>query len=126
MMRTRLPASILLVGVALAAAACGDDDNESQARERAEQLVEAARSTDIAPDLSVDAVRSVYGDDAPQVCGVLEDDPVNITTWARAWRGAPDEHVDDLVAYDRLVVDIYCPDQAERLDEVLDDLHVDS
>ena len=67
--------------------------------------------------------KALYGDAAPAVCGPLEDDPVNLATWARVNRAMPVDKTTELVDYDRLVVDTYCPEMAARFDELLADLH---
>jgi len=116
----------LVAGAALALAITGCADiDEPTAASRAETLVEEARATGIAPDLTVDVAESLYGDSAPTVCGPLDDDPVSVLTWSRVNRHMPEEQVTDLVDYDRLVIDTYCPDLAGDYEELLDDLHYD-
>ena len=80
----------------------------------------------MAPDLDVDVAKSLYGADASTVGGPLEDDPVNITTWSRVNRGMPETLVDELIRYDRLVIDVYCPELGDRFYDLLDDLHYQS
>lgn len=124
MRRRRVPWLVVAAVIVVGAAACSEDEGtEGRARARADELVAEAGSTGVAPDLDADVAMSLYGDDAPTVCGPLADDPVNITTWARVNRGMPDTVVDDLVRYDRLVIDAYCPELRERFDELLDELH---
>ncbi len=123
MTRRRVPWIMVAAVIAVGAAACSEQDATATATARANELVAEARSTGVAPDLDVDVAESLYGEDAPAVCGPLEDDPVNITTWSRVNRGMPDTLVNDLIRYDRLVIDTYCPDLHNRFDDLLDDLH---
>ncbi len=115
-----------VVARAAGASACGADDSRP-ANEKADALVTAARADDLAPNLTNEIARTLYGDDGGQVCGTLEHDkqPTLVGLGRTRALAQPDEHADRLVAYDRLVVEIYCPEQLERFDEVLDDLHID-
>ena len=121
MRRRRVPWLVVAAVIVVGAASCSEQ--EATATARADELVAEARSTGVAPDLDAEVAISLYGDDAPTVCGPLEDDPVNITTWSRVNRGMPDTLVDELIRFDRLVIDVYCPDQHDRFDELLDELH---
>lgn len=106
--------------VALAGVACSNVD-QSVANQRAQQLV--AQVGDLSPELDVETAESVYGDSAPTVCGLLTDSPVNIVTWARTYRGMPADETSQLVEVDRVVVQVYCPDELDRFNELLDSLN---
>lgn len=111
------------VALALLLSACGTS-HSSLTGQRAQQLVKNLEAADAVPDISVETAESLYGEDAAAVCGPLEDDRVNLATWARIpLRGMPSEKTDDLIQYDRIVVRTYCPDQEHRLDDLLSELH---
>lgn len=115
-----------VVALAAGASACGADDSRP-ANEKADALVTAARADDLAPNLTNDIARVLYGDDGGAVCRTLTDDQQPTVAGLGRLRvlGQPDEHADRLAAFDRLVVEIYCPGELERFDELLDDLHID-
>lgn len=106
---------------------CGEADDSVSANAKADALVVAARASDLAPHLTNEVARTLYGDDGGRVCATLKRDqqPTLIGLGRMRILSQPDEHVDDLVAYDRLVVGIYCPDKLGRFEKVLDELHVD-
>lgn len=112
--------------LAVGSTGCGATDSDP-ANAKADALVSAASADDLAPNLTNEVARTLYGNDGGRVCGALERDeqPTLLGMGRTRMLSQPDEHVDDLVAFDRLVVKIYCPDQLGRFDEVLEDLHVD-
>jgi hypothetical protein len=112
-----------LLALALLLGACGTE-HSSLTSERARQLVENVEVADAVPEISVESAESLYGEDATAVCGPLEDDRVNIVTWGRIpLRGMPEEKTEDLIDYDRVVVQTYCPDVEPELDDLLRELH---
>ncbi|WP_181311606.1 hypothetical protein [Nocardioides campestrisoli] len=123
--RRALAVPLLLAVTLCSLAACGNSDDSDIAQQRAEQLVQATQDNGSAPGLTTRTARSLYGEDADAVCGDLEDRPLGLAGWARVTRAVPEEHVEDLVAYDRTVVDVYCPDLMDDFDDLLDSLHVD-
>jgi hypothetical protein len=125
MRRTSIVAILAALTVGLTA--CGAADDSDPANAKADALVRAASAEDLAPNLTNEVARTLYGNDGGRVCGALKRDeqPTLVGMGRTRILSQPDEHVDDLVAFDRLVVEIYCPDQIGRFDEVLDELHVD-
>ncbi len=123
----RLTIAATLAVLALGVSACGAADDSDPANAKADALVRAAKADDLAPNLTNEVARTLYGDDGGRVCGTLEHDeqPTLVGIGRARILGQPDEHVDDLVAFDRLVVETYCPQQLQRFDEVLDQLHVE-
>lgn len=119
----RAAALVLALGVALSG--CGHTSDSELARQRADELVAKTQANGSAPGLTAETARNLYGEDAHSVCAPLRHDPIEVVTWARVTRHVPREQVRDLVAYDRAVVEVYCPDELQRYDELLDDLHVD-
>lgn len=112
-----------LLVLALLLGACGTEHSELTT-ERAQQLVENVEAAEAVPEISVESAESLYGEDATAVCGPLEDDRVNIATWARIpLRGMPEEKTEDLIDYDRVVVQTYCSDLEPELDDLLSELH---
>lgn len=115
----------VILALAVAAAGCSATDMDRRGRWLADRLEEEAHATGIAPELDEDIALSLYGDDAEVVCGPLEGDP-NALVWSRMrLEGMPEEVTDDLVAYDRLVVEVYCPDRLDTYDDLLDRLNYD-
>jgi hypothetical protein len=123
----RMTIVALLALLCMGVTACAAEDND-EANVKADALVLAARSDGLAPELTNEIARTLYGDDGGQVCGALKRDwqPTLIGQGhMRKLTSQPDEHADELLAYDQLVVEIYCPDQLPRFEEVLDQLNVD-
>ncbi|WP_101523641.1 hypothetical protein [Nocardioides houyundeii] len=119
-----LAAGLFAVSLAAALAGCADDDRQV-AQERAERLVELTRSNGTAPELTVEVARNLYGEHAYAVCASLAGSPLDLAVWARVTRAVPEELVQDLVAYDRSVVEVYCPDRLDDYEDLLDTLNVD-
>jgi len=125
MRRTCLSAALTALAVGLTA--CGAASDSGPANTKANALVRAASADDLAPNLTNEVARTLYGNDGGRVCGTLRRDkqPTLIGLGRTRILSQPDEHVDDLVAFDRLVVKIYCPEELGRFDDVLDELNVD-
>lgn len=109
-------AIVILVG-------CGESSNKV-AQQHANELVRATQSAGLALGLTPQIAVSLYGKNAHAICGPLKDDEVNLVTLSRIqlW-GTPSDKTDDLIAYDKLVVQTYCPDQLEEFEELLNDLN---
>jgi hypothetical protein len=114
-----------LAALAIGGAGCGATDSRS-ANAKADALVRAARARDLAPNLTNEVARTLYGNDGGRVCGTLVHDkqPTLLGLGRTRVLAQPEEHSDDLVAYDRLVVGVYCRDELGRFDEIIDQLHV--
>ncbi|WP_262848186.1 hypothetical protein [Mumia quercus] len=125
-MRELLTRAALLVAVVGLSAACGSSDSDS-AEALASDFTRAAVDSGVAPEMTTELAKSLYGDDGGSVCAALDEQPDDVAlpwAWTRV-TAMPDEHVQDLVDYDRVVVDVYCPDEKETLDALLDDLNFD-
>ena len=122
---------VLLAGAAAAllllSAACSSTSDADQATEqaRAEQLVDAARAAGVAPRLTVDTARALYGTDAPAVCdafdGGLSTAERNLI-FGNPAQGRSKTITDDAVIFGRLVVKTYCPDNLDHYDDAVADL----
>ena len=114
--------AVLAIGVA----GCGADDSDS-ANAKADALVKAASAENLAPNLTNEVARTLYGDDGGRVCGTLTRDsqPTVLGLGRTRIQSQPEEHVDDLVAYDRLVVKTYCPDELGQFNDLLERLRID-
>lgn len=126
-MRRRTAILAAAVGVASALLAGCASTDETAADQNAQALVAATQAAGIAPELTPEIAESLYEDDAPGICGPLEDNELGLVRFARIplW-GMPEEKTQDLVEYDRLVVETYCPDQLDRFNEVLDRLNYEA
>ena len=116
----------LLVAVVGLAAGCGST-NEDTADALAGDFTQAAVDSGVAPEMTTGLAKSLYGDDGGAVCAALDDQPDDVAlpwAWTRTHR-MPSEHVKELVDYDRVVVDVYCPDKEGTFNALLDDLNYD-
>ncbi|MER8232382.1 hypothetical protein [Streptomyces sp. NPDC094049] len=103
---TALPLAVLVL-----LTGCASD---SRAKEvKAALFTEKARAAGVASGMTPAVAESLYGDDGGALCAALDGNPAGLLLgWGRATLTAtPEEHADDLIAYDRLVVDVYCPDR---------------
>lgn len=117
-------AGVALAALALAGCASTDDDTASGlGTSFADQAVRSGLAPNMTPSLAAD----LYGDDGGALCAVVARDSWPQTLgWARTTVfKSPDEHVSDLVEYDRLVIQTYCPDEENAFDELLDALSYD-
>ena len=112
-----------LVGLVLLASGCSStaDGGQAEQTSRAQSLVAAADAAGLAPGLTVDAAESLYGTDAPQICGVLDD---GVQSAQSLISSVPVGRRTKLfttnaVAYERLVVGTYCPEQLPTFDALV-------
>jgi hypothetical protein len=114
-------AAILLVGSAVSS----DSSSSATEQQRAEQLVQSVHEAGLAPRLTVGVAESLYGDDAPAVCDVFQD---GLTTaeenllLGNPAHGRRKTITNDAIAYGRIVVTTYCPDNLADYDQAVDDL----
>ncbi|MET0911119.1 MAG: hypothetical protein ABWZ99_16755 [Ilumatobacteraceae bacterium] len=104
----------------LVLSACGSDATEEANEDAlATQFVASVHAAGVAPRLTPDAAASLYGTDAPAVCGAFDGE---LSTSARnvlfgnLRQGRRKTITDDAVTYGRLVVETYCPDQLADFD----------
>ena len=122
--RRRLVAPICGLASVLVLAGCGSTSAADQATEKAkaEQLVTATQAAGVAPHLTVDLAEALYGTDAPTVCDVFKD---GLTTSERndllgnPTGRRPKTITTDAVAYGRLVVTTYCPEELFNYQDVV-------
>ena len=113
--------AVAVVGIAMMVVGCGSTSPADKAAEqqKAEQLVAATHAAGVAPHLTVELAASLYGTDAPTVCDVFAD---GLTTAERNdLFGNPTGRrakviTTDAITYDRLVAEIYCPDELPHFD----------
>lgn len=107
----------------LVLAGCASTD-DATATSLATAFADKAVSSGLAPNMTASLAEDLYRDDGGALCAVVERDAWPQTLgWARTTVfKSPDEHVSDVVAYDRLVVQTYCPDEENAFDELLDAL----
>lgn len=125
-MRDLLKRGALLVAVVSLAAGCGST-NEDKEDTLASDFTRAAVDSGVAPEMTTDLAKSLYGDDGGAVCAALDDQPDDVAlpwAWTRTHR-TPSEHLEELIDYDRVVVEVYCPDEQDTFNALLDDLHYD-
>ena len=125
-MRDLLRRGALLVAVVGLAAGCGST-NEDSADALASDFAQAAVDSGVAPEMTPELAESLYGDDGGSGCAALDEQPDDVAlpwAWTRV-TAMPDEHVQDLVEYDRVVVEVYCPDDERTFDALLEDLNYD-
>jgi hypothetical protein len=123
---TRRAVVVLVLVLAVALAGCGANDSHV-ANERADRLVRLAHTSDLAPNLTNEVARTLYGASGGRVCATLRDDesPTVIPLARTRALVEPDEHTRDLVRFDMLVVAVYCPGQRAALADLLDRLGYD-
>ena len=99
-------------------AGCGSDESDSSEQALAEQLVAATQAAGVAPRLTVDTAKSLYGTDAEAVCkafdGELSTSAKNqlLGRFGLSRRKTITDHA---VTYGGLVVDTYCPEVARAV-----------
>ncbi|MGO4255011.1 hypothetical protein [Marmoricola sp. RAF53] len=104
--------------------ACSTSHSASE-KAKAQQLVAATESADVAPGLTVQAAEALYGSSAPQLCDALDD---GISTAEQLLlTGNPSGRrgklvTDDAITYGRLVVQTYCPKKISEYDDLVDDI----
>lgn len=118
-------AAVVLTALASAGCASTDDDTASSL---GTSFADEAASSGLAPNMTPSLAADLYGDDGGALCAVVARDSWPQTLgWARTTVfKSPDEHVSDLVDYDRLVIRTYCPDEENAFDELLDALSYSS
>jgi hypothetical protein len=111
------------LAVVLFVSACGPDaDERAEQEDLATQLVDSAHAAGVAPRLTVGMAESLYGTEAPAVCGAFDGE---LSTAARnvlfgnLRQGRRKTITDDAVTYGRLVVETYCPNQLADFDEAV-------
>ena len=108
-------------------AGCSSTSAKEQATEKADaqKLVSAAHSAGVAPDLTVEVAESLYGTSASQICDVLKDGVSSAESMLLSGNpsGRREKLVTtDAVAYERLVVKTYCPDELSTYDDLVADI----
>ena len=126
-MNSRFTIGLLVCVYALVAVACGQSDaDEADAEAKAERLVVLAESQGY-DRLTVQIAEVVYGTSAPTVCGAFD------SGWHRDLAiyhgrnpsGRLAQQVGpDLLAFDRLVIEVYCPEHLQDFDEFVGDLRL--
>ena len=123
--RRRIAAVVAIVALAGVGAGCGSDETDSSEQALAEQLVAATKAAGVAPRLTVDTAKSLYGTDAEAVCKAFDED---LSTSAknqllgRFGLSRRKTITDQAVTYGGLVIDTYCPEARERYDKVVADV----
>lgn len=106
-----------LIGVAAVTVACSSTSAEDDAiaRDRADQLVDAAAAAGVAPRLTPEVAESLYGTDASAVCDAFSGGTSTageLILLGNLAQGRRQTITDDAVVYARLVIETYCPDVA--------------
>ncbi len=126
-MRSRFTIGLLVCAFALVIVACGQSEaDKADAEAKAERLVALAQSKGY-ERLTAQIAEVVYGTSAPTVCGVLDSD------WHRDLAihlgrnpsGRIGQQISpDLLVFDRLVIEVYCPEKLPDIDEFVEDLRL--
>jgi hypothetical protein len=108
-------------------AGCSSTGAEEKATEQAnaKTLVSAAHAAGVAPGLTVEVAESLYGTSAPQICDVLKDGVSSAESLLLSGNpsGRREKLVTtDAVAYERLVVKTYCPDELSTYEDLVADI----
>lgn len=110
--------------VALLLTGCSSTGSHEE-RAKAEKLVKATESAGVAPGLTVDTAEALYGDSAAPVCDALDGGVGNVEQLLLTGNvtGRRDKVItEDAVTYGRLVVQVYCPDELDTYDDLVDDI----
>ena len=124
-MRDLLKRGALLVAVVGLAAGCGSTNEDTE--DAPSTSATSSPISGVAPEMTTKLAKSLYGDDGGAVCAALDDQPDDVAlpwAWTRV-TAMPDEQVEDLVEYDRVVVDVYCPEEKDTFNALLEDLNYD-
>ena len=91
----------------------------------AEQLVSAAQAAGVAPGMTVAVAESLYGSSAAQICDALDGGVSSaesmLLTLNPSGRRAK-LITTDAIAYERLVVQTYCPDELSTYDDLVSEI----
>ena len=116
-------------GLSALLAGCGWSSDTDEAKSKADAFTQAVLETELAPAMTAEVARSLYADDGGTVCALLDDDPQSpsLVAWARTnVRGQPEEQAQDVIEYDRIVVETYCPENLERFETLISDLNYEA
>ena len=122
----RMACSIVVWGIVASSCSFRSDSDQEAAESKAEQLIESLRGTSLAPRLTVAVAVSLYGTDAPSVCGAF-DGGLNSNEYLLLL-GNPSNRrsktvTEHSVEFTRRVVRTYCPDQQTEFDDVVEPLN---
>jgi hypothetical protein len=100
--------------------------NAATSQQKAQQFVAAVHSAGLAPHLTVGVAESLYGSEAPAVCRVFKG---GLTTAEKndlvgnPSNRRPKTITTNAVAYGRVVVQTYCPDELSHYNSVVENLN---
>ncbi|MGW4379177.1 hypothetical protein [Kitasatospora sp. NPDC004531] len=116
-MRRTTTAILSLLAALAVLTGCGASHTKS---ERADRFTAAVRDSGLAPEMTPKIAASLYGEDGGAICAALRDNPAGILlSWGRTTlTHTPGDHADDLIAYDRHVVEVYCPDKLDVFNDL--------
>lgn len=110
---------LLLVG------GCASTTADPTEQQLGQQLVAATQEAGVAPGLTPEVAASLYGTDAPHVCGIFEGglgDASDIMLLGNPAQGRRKNITDDAVVYAGSVVATYCPQVRAEFDEAVTNL----
>jgi hypothetical protein len=100
--------------------------NATTSQQKAQQLVASAHSAGVAPHLTVGVAEALYGSSAPAVCQLFKgglDTPERNDLVGNLSNRRPTTITTNAVAYGRLVVQTYCPDELSRYNDFVQNLN---
>ncbi|MGB0101399.1 MAG: hypothetical protein WBP61_14070 [Nocardioides sp.] len=118
--------ALTILAVAVLVGGCASTDGaQARSESHAQELVAATQSAGVAPGLTAQVAESLYGDSAPQICGVLDD---GVSTAEQLLvsgnpAGRREKLIStDAITYEGLVVQTYCPGHSDAYDDLVADI----
>lgn len=118
MRRITTGATASLLALALLTACAASDSAVEE--DKAVLFTAEVRQAGLSPHMTPRIATSLYGDDGGALCASLKGNPAALLLgWGRATLTAtPEEHAEDLTAYDHHVVEVYCPERLDTFEDL--------
>ncbi|MER5481349.1 hypothetical protein ABT026_30875 [Streptomyces sp. NPDC002734] len=125
MRRNTTGAAASLVVLTLSLLTACSSAGSSAENDKAARFAAKVNEAGVGPEMTPRIAKSLYGNDGGAICAALKDNPAGLLLgWGRGTLTAtPEEHADDLIAYDRYVVKVYCPEQLDTFEDLADRLN---
>lgn len=115
-------AAASLIALTLAFLTACSSTSSSAENDKAARFTAKVNEAGVGPAMTPRIAKSLYGNDGGAICAALKNNPAGLLLgWGRVTLTAtPEEHADDLIAYDRLVVQVYCPEHLDTFEDLTD------
>jgi hypothetical protein len=115
--------TILVLAVVLIVSGCGYN-HSPLARERAQELVTAAKDAGVGANVTVPTAEALYGTAAPSVCKLFRGSGTGLNLLLNPGGGHYKVITSRAREYGRVVVQVYCPQRLAEYDRVTRGLRI--